>query len=38
MSKTKQQKLFQENYKRNRENNCFYSEFNSETLIITKIW
>ena len=38
MSKTKQQKLFEENYKINRENNCFYSEFNSETLRITKIW
>ena len=38
MTKTKQQKLFQENYKSNRENNCFYSEFNSETLLITKIW
>ena len=38
MSKTKQQKLFEENYKSNRENNCFYSEFNSETLLITKIW
>ena len=38
MSKTKQQKLFEQNYKMNRENNCFYSEFNSETLLITKIW
>ena len=38
MTKTKQQKLFQENYKSNRENNCFYSEFNSETLLISKIW
>ena len=38
MSKTKQQKLFEENYKMNRDNNCFYSEFNSETLLITKIW
>lgn len=38
MSKTKQQKLFEENYKTNIENNCFYSEFNSETLLITKIW
>ena len=38
MNKTKQQKLFEQNYKTNREKNCFYSEFNSETLLITKIW
>lgn len=37
MSKTKQQKLFEENFKMNRDNNCFYSEFNSETLLVTKI-
>jgi len=38
MSKTKQQKLFEENFKMNRDNKCFYSEFNSETLLVTKIW
>lgn len=30
MSKTKQQKLFEENYKINRENNCFYRKFRAD--------